>query len=132
MSSYCTTSPTSSAPCFWRRANTESMSSTANMMRRMPSVFAGAFVGSALIAVGLWNFDSSSRPWPSGVRIITMSLRTPSSPMTRSTHLSLDGRLAFELQAKFVKERNGSLEVFDNDADVVHPLNRHIPSIGQQ
>jgi hypothetical protein len=35
------------------------MSSTANMMRRMPSVFAGAF-GSALTAVGVWNFVSSS------------------------------------------------------------------------
>jgi hypothetical protein len=43
------------------------VSSTANMMRRMPSVFAGAFFGSALTttAVGLWNFVSSSRPWPS-------------------------------------------------------------------
>ena len=34
--------------------------------------------------------------------------------------LPLNGRLAFEFQAKFDKERNGSLEVFDNDADVVH------------
>jgi hypothetical protein len=38
------------------------------MMRRMPSVFAGAFSGSALTAGGLWNFVSSTRPWPSGVR----------------------------------------------------------------
>jgi hypothetical protein len=29
------------------------MSSTANMMRRMPSVFAGAFCGSLLIADGV-------------------------------------------------------------------------------
>jgi hypothetical protein len=34
--------------------------------------------------------------------------------------LPLNGRLAFEFQAKFDKERNGSLEIFDNDADVVH------------
>src|SRR5437016_2294744 len=34
---------TSSAPWLRRRATTSSMSSTANMMRRMPSVFAGAF-----------------------------------------------------------------------------------------
>src|SRR5437899_9588790 len=61
------------------------MSSTANMMRRMPSVFTGASSGPALTAVGVWNLSSSIRPWPSGVRIIAMSLRTPSSPTTRST-----------------------------------------------
>ena len=49
------------------------MSSTANMMRRMPSVFAGAFCGSLRIAGGVWNFASSTRPWPSGVRIMAMS-----------------------------------------------------------
>jgi hypothetical protein len=51
----------------------------------MPSVFGGALFGSALSAVGLRNFVSSTRPWPSGVRIIAMSDRTPSSPMRRST-----------------------------------------------
>jgi len=40
--------------------------------------------GSPLTAGGLWNFISSSRPWPSGVRIIATSTRTPSSPTTRS------------------------------------------------
>jgi len=67
------------------RATTSSMSSTANMMRRMPSVFGGALFASALSAVGLRNFVSSTRPWPSGVRIIAISDRTPSSPMRRST-----------------------------------------------
>lgn len=43
-------------------ARTSSMSSTANMMRRMPSVSAGAFLGSALTAVGVRNLVSSSRP----------------------------------------------------------------------
>ena len=47
-------------------------------------VHRGVF-GSALVAVGVWNLVSSTRPWPSGVRIIAMSLRTPSSPMRRST-----------------------------------------------
>src|SRR4051794_33641012 len=61
------------------------MSSTANMMRRMPSVFAGAFSGSAVTAGGVWNFVSSTRPWPSGVRIMAMSARTSLSPTTRST-----------------------------------------------
>ena len=33
---------------------------------------------------GVWYFVSSSLLWPSGVRIIAMSLRTPSSPTVRS------------------------------------------------
>ena len=49
-------------------------------------MFAGAFFGSALTAAGRWNLDSSSRLWPSGVRIMAMSARTLSSPMVRSTH----------------------------------------------
>src|ERR671930_130333 len=85
MSSYCAISPTSSPPWPRRRATTSSMSSTANMMRRLPSVFAGALSGSALTAGGVWNFVSSSRLWPSGVRIMAMSARTSLSPTTRST-----------------------------------------------
>src|SRR5262245_42334347 len=85
MSSYWATSPMSSAPWARKRARTSSMSSTANMMRRMPSVFTGAFFGSALTAAGAWNLSSSSRPWPSGVRIIAISHRTFSSPTIRST-----------------------------------------------
>src|SRR5215213_8460672 len=60
------------------------MSSTANMMRPMPSVFTGAFSGPARTAFGVWNLDNSSRLWPSGVRSIAMSARRPSSPTTRS------------------------------------------------
>jgi hypothetical protein len=40
---------------------------------------------------------------------------------------SLDCRLALQLQTKFDKERDSSLEVIDDDADVVHPLDRHVP-----
>ena len=68
-----------------RRATTSSMSSTANMMRRMPSALAGASSGSALTAGGVWNLVSSTRPWPSGVRIIVMSARTSVSPTVLST-----------------------------------------------
>src|SRR5205823_14722829 len=39
-----------------------------------------------LDSFALRNFVSSSRPCPSGVRIITMSTWTLSSPLTRSTH----------------------------------------------
>jgi hypothetical protein len=38
---------------------------------------------------------------------------------------SLDRRLALQLHTKFDKERDSSLEVVDDDAHVVHPLNRH-------
>src|ERR1700704_3006192 len=38
---------------------------------------------------------------------------------------SLDRRLALQLHTKFDKERNSSLKVVDDDAHVVHPLNRH-------
>ena len=39
---------------------------------------------------------------------------------------SLDCHLALQLQTKFDKERDSSLEVVDNDADVIHPQNRHV------
>jgi hypothetical protein len=50
------------------------------MICRRPSVFGGAIAGSAPTSSGLRNFVSSTRPWPSGVRIIVMSTWTPSSP----------------------------------------------------
>lgn len=37
----------------------------------------------------------------------------------------LDGHLGLQLHTEFDAERSGSLEVGDDDADVVHPLNRH-------
>jgi hypothetical protein len=36
-------------------------------------------------------------------------------------------RVALQLHAEFGEERFGSFEVVDNDENVVHPLNRHIP-----
>ena len=53
-----------------------------NAMR--PSVLGGGLCGLGPIAAGVWYFVSSSLLWPSGVRIIAMSLRTPSSPTVRS------------------------------------------------
>jgi hypothetical protein len=38
---------------------------------------------------------------------------------------ALDLRFALQLHAEFYEERNGSLKVVDDNADVVHPLNRH-------
>ncbi len=34
-------------------------------------------------------------------------------------------------RAKFGEERNGGLQVVDNHADVIHPLNRDIPRAGE-
>ena len=51
----------------------------------MPGTFTGA-LGALLVATGVWNVDSSTRPWPSGVRTKAMSARTPSSPTSWSTH----------------------------------------------
>src|SRR3712207_6479446 len=39
---------------------------------------------------------------------------------------TLDLRLAFQLHPEFGEERLGSLEVVDNDENVVHSLNRHV------
>src|SRR5205085_10068425 len=74
----------SSAPWARMRATTAAMSSTANMTRRMPSVFTGASTGPNLIALGVWNL-SSSMPCPSGVRIIARVARTSLSPIRLPT-----------------------------------------------
>ena len=78
-------------------------------MRRMPSVFPGAFSGSALTAVGVWNFVSSSPPWPSGGphhRDVDSDAVEPDDTVHPT---SLDQRLALQLHTKFDKERNSSL-----------------------
>src|SRR5258706_11746411 len=69
-----------------RRATVSSTLSTVNMTLRRPGAFGGAIAGSISTSFGLRNFVSSSRPCPSGVRIMTMSTWTLSSPLTRSTH----------------------------------------------
>jgi hypothetical protein len=89
----------------------------------MPSVFAGAFFGSALTAVCVSNFVSSSRPWPSGGPRhcdVDSDIIEPDDTVHPP---SLDWRLAHQLHTKFDKECSSSLKVVDNDADVVHPLN---------
>src|SRR5215470_1016278 len=105
MSSYWATSPMSSAPWVRKRARTSSMSSTANMMRRMPSVFTGAVFGSPLTAAGASNVlepDDTVHPAP------------------------LDGHLALQLHTKFDKECLRSLEVLDHEENVVHSCQRHV------
>src|SRR5262245_59526474 len=43
--------------------------------------------------------------------------------------VSLDWGASLELEAKFGEELNGGIHVFDNDADVVHTLDRHDVSL---
>ena len=90
------------------------MSPTANMMRRMPGMCTSAFLGSALTAIGLWNFVSSRRPSPSGVRIIATWDRTSSTGA------------AVLLHSMFNKERSSASSIVDNDADVVQPKQRRV------
>jgi hypothetical protein len=53
----------------------------------------------------------------------------PRNPVTPSA-LSFDRAAPLELEAQFGEERNGGTEVFDHDADVVHPLDRHSVFLG--
>jgi hypothetical protein len=46
-------------------------------------------------------------------------------------HRPLDCRLAVQLETKLDEESDSSREVVDNNANVVHPPNRHVPSIGR-
>ena len=39
--------------------------------------------------------------------------------------VTLDRRSPFELEAELGEKGDGSIERFDDDADVVHPLKRH-------
>lgn len=47
---------------------------------------------------------SSSRPWPSGVRTITMSTSTLSSPLTRFTHGPRNGGLPSTAMPRVVEK----------------------------
>jgi hypothetical protein len=101
------------------------MSSTANATWRRPGVFAGACRLSPWLD-GEWNFVSSSRALPSGVCIIAMSARTPSSPTTRFHPATFDGPLALQHESELDEELGRGCEVGDHDADVVHPLDSHV------
>ena len=82
-------------------------------MCRMPSWFTRAGAASAS-AFGVMNFESSTWPLPSGVRSMTTSLRTSSSPMTLPAH----------------SPSTRALHVLDDDADVVHLWMPMAPIVG--
>jgi hypothetical protein len=43
--------------------------------------------------------------------------------------ITLDGRLAVKRHAEGGEEGNGGWEVVDDDADMVHSLDRHVPNL---
>src|SRR5918994_4536529 len=125
MFSYCAPSPTSSPPWARRRATTSSMSSTRNVIRRRPCVFAGRVrlggggrrvperrqLKPAVAVRGLHEGD---------VHPDVVESDDPVHPT------SLDRcHLTHPFHTEFDEERDGSFEVVDDDADMVHPLDRH-------
>src|SRR5215471_19119024 len=130
MLSNCATSPRSSAPWTRRRATVSPMSSTANMTRCRPSVLGGGFSGSAPAAARMWYFVSSS-----------LDVRGPHHRDVAPHAVESDGAvrprpfdlpLALQLQAELGEERDGGIQVVDDDGDVVHPLNAPHPVQGPQ
>src|SRR4051812_17065204 len=99
------------------------MSSTAKARCRRPGVFAGA-CRSPSGPDGAWNFTSSSRPWPSGVSIIAASPWTPCSPHYAIHPVALDLPLALQLEPELDEESRRGREVVDDDAHVLHALDR--------
>src|SRR6266567_1357785 len=128
MSSYCAISPTSSPPWVRRRATTSSMSSTANMMRRMRQR-----VRRCILRLGADRLRRvEHRQLDAAVAVrgpqhcdVLSDVVDPDDTLHPT---SLDWPLALQLHAKFDEERNNSVKVVDNDEDVVHPLDRHAGS----
>jgi hypothetical protein len=90
----------------------------------MPGVFIGA-LGAMLVATGVWNVDSSTRPWPSGGPH-DGDVRSDAVQPDELVHpFTLDGCLALQFQAQLDEERDSSREILDHNAGVIHPVDRH-------
>jgi hypothetical protein len=98
------------------------MSSTANMMRRMPSVFTGASTGPNRIQLDALPVGSAHHR-ERGPDIFEADQATDRRPF--------DCRFALEREAQFDEECLDGFEIVDNDEDVVHPFNRQyfLPSL---
>src|ERR671918_1670262 len=108
------------------RAMTSSMSSTANMMRRRPNVFAGAF-GAAVVAVGLVELRQLEPAVTVG-RPHECDLDSNLIESDDAVHpVALDGcRATVQLHAELDEEGDSSFEVVHDDTDMVHPLDHHV------
>jgi hypothetical protein len=91
----------------------------------MPGVFAGACRLPPWVD-GVWNFVSSSRPW--AVRGLQDRDLCPDAvePHDAVHPAALDRPLALQLESEFDEELGCGREVVNHDADVLHPLDRHL------
>jgi hypothetical protein len=86
----------------------------------------GGSSGPAPTAAGAWYLVSSSLPWPSGGphhRDLGPDAVQADGAVRPQ---ALDLPLAFQLHAELGEERDGGVQVVDDDTDVVHPLNGHV------
>ena len=104
---------------------TASMSSTANATWRMPGVFAGACRLLPWVD-GVWSFVSSISPWPSGGLQDRDLCPDAVEPHDAVHPAALDRHLALQLESEFDEELGCGREVVNHDADVLHPLDRHV------
>src|SRR4051794_21052937 len=114
----------SSAPWASMRATRASMSSTANMMRRMPRGVHRRVHGAEpdrARGVELVQFNALPIGSPHHREGGPYILEPDQAPDQRP----FDGRLPLELEAQFDEERLDGFEIVHHDEDVVHPLNGH-------
>src|ERR1051325_1003454 len=50
-------------------------------------------------------------------------------PRDTTSPFAFDGGAAFQIESKFAKEGDGRIEVFDDDAYVVHSFDGHVPCL---
>ena len=92
-------------------------------------MFGGAIAGSAPTSSGLRNFVSSTPPVAvrgPHHRDVVLDAFEPAEAVHPG---AFDRHLAFKRHAEGGEEGNGGWEVVDDDADMVHSLDRHVPSL---
>ena len=75
------------------------------------------------------NRESSSRLWPSGVRVIGDLDAHVGQTGDAPRPVSVDRGSPFELEAELGKESDSRIERLHDDADVVHPWERHAATL---
>lgn len=88
-------------------------------------MFAGACLSPPL-GNGVLNFVSSSRPWPSGVCSICDICPDAFEPHDAVYPAALNRTLSLQLESELGEEFDCGREVVNHDADVLHPLDRHV------
>jgi hypothetical protein len=91
-------------------------------------IAAGSQAGNDSVDIldGEWNFVSSSRPLPSGVCIIAMSARTPSSRATRSTQRPSTVLAPCNTSPGSTKNSVAAARSSTTTPNVFHPLDSHV------